>query len=285
MDTPVNNKWLLDHAKNQNSQSGEDGIIEKALEVIGDTTGWCVEFGAWDGRHLSITYDLIASKEYSAVLIEGSAARYADLCRNFNDNERVHPVCAFVGFTADDGLESILTKTKIPQDFDLLSIDIDGNDYHVWSAVSNYRPRIVVIEYNPTIPSTIEFVQPADMSVNQGSSILALKLLGRNKGYELISITDNNCIFVRSEFLDLFGIEDNSVAAIRPNEDLVTHIFSGFDGTIFLSGCKKLPWIDFPLLESRLQQVPRWLRQFPSNYGPVKKVISRPYRSWKKRRS
>ena len=285
MNATDNDKWLLDHAANRNSQSGEDGIIEKILEVIGDPIGWCVEFGAWDGRHLSNTYNLIANKGFSAVLIEGSSARHAELCKNFEHNNKVHPVCAFVGFSHDDGLDSILDATPVPEEFDLLSIDIDGNDYHVWSAVNDYKPRVVVIEYNPTIPSAVEFVQAADMSVNQGCSPLSLKRLGHDKGYELVSMTDNNCIFVRADFFELFRIHDNSVEAIRPNQDLVTHIFSGLDGTIFLRGYKKLPWIGFPLSERKIQQVPRWLRQFPSNYGSLKKLISRPYRSWKKRGS
>jgi hypothetical protein len=285
MDTPNSNSWLLDHASIRNSQYGEDGIIEKIIEVMGDSIGWCVEFGAWDGRHLSNTFDLIANRGFGAVLIEASDERFEVLSKNYADNPKVHPVCAFVGFTADDGLDSILAKTSIPLEFDFLSIDIDGNDYHVWDAVTVYRPRCVVIEYNPTIPSSIEFVQPPDMKINQGSSALSLKKLGQKKDYELVSMTDGNCIFVRSELFELFGINDNSIEAMRPNENEVTYLFSGFDGTVFLRGSRKLPWIGFPILEKDVQVVPRWLRQFPSNYGPIKKFVSRPYRSLKKRRS
>ena len=88
---------------------------------------------------------------------------------------------AFVGFTAADGLDAILARTPIPADFDVLSIDIDGNDYHVWNAVARYKPRVVVIEYNPTIPAAVDFVQPADMSINQGASITAQARLGKQK--------------------------------------------------------------------------------------------------------
>ena len=177
-DVPTSNKWLLDHAANKNSQFGEDGIIAKILDVIGEPTHWCVEFGAWDGRHLSNTYDLISSKDYSAVLIEGSESRHRELAARFKDNANVHAMHAFVGFGTNDGLDTLLAETEIPQDFDLLSIDIDGNDYRAWKAVSHYRPRVVVIEYNPTVPSSVEFIQAADMSVNQGCSILSLKKLG-----------------------------------------------------------------------------------------------------------
>jgi hypothetical protein len=279
----MKSKWLLDFAGNVNSQKGEDGVLRKILETIGAANRWCVEFGAWDGRHLSNTYDLIASREFSAVLIEGGAARFRDLQETFKHNPRVTPVNAYVGFTPEDSLDTILAPTAIPLDFDVLSIDIDGNDYHAWKAVTRYRPKVVVIEYNPTIPSVVEFVQRADMSVNHGSSILSLTLLAREKGYELVAATDYNCFFVAAEYFPLFGIEDNSVAAIRPNEDLVSYIFNGFDGTVFVRGYGKLEWHGIPYREAKLQHVSRLFRRFPDTYGPVMKVIAKHYRSLKKR--
>jgi hypothetical protein len=230
----MDNKWLLKFARNVHSQKGEDGIIAKALEVMGASQGWCVEFGAWDGEHLSNTYNLIANQGFSAVLIEGSVDRFRALAEKFRNNPKVTAINTFVGFTERDGLDEILATTAIPLDFDVLSIDIDGNDYHAWKAVSRYRPKLVVIEFNPTIPSVLEFVQKADMSVNHGSSILSLSLLAKEKRYELVAATDYNCFFVPSEYFPLFGIEDNSVEAIRPNEELVSYIFNGFDGTVFV---------------------------------------------------
>ena len=280
----MDSKWLLEFATNVHSQKGEDGIIAKILEVIGSTRGWCVEFGAWDGEHLSNTYNLIANHGFSAVLIEGSAERFKVLVDRFRANPRVVPINAFVGFTAQDGLDAILAAAPIPLDFDVLSIDIDGNDYHAWKAVTRYRPKLVVIEFNPTIPSAVEFVQKADMSVNHGSSILSLSLLAKEKGYELVSATDYNCFFVAKELFPLFDIVDNSVQAIRPNEDLVSYIFNGFDGTVFVRGYRKVEWHGVPYVESRMQHIPRLLRRFPDTYGPVMKRIAKYYRSIKKRR-
>ena len=51
------NNWLNLQAKSVASQCGEDGIIKAALEVLRETNKWCVEFGAWDGKHLSNTFD------------------------------------------------------------------------------------------------------------------------------------------------------------------------------------------------------------------------------------
>nr|VFK56242.1 MAG: hypothetical protein BECKTUN1418F_GA0071002_10832 [Candidatus Kentron sp. TUN]VFK61659.1 MAG: hypothetical protein BECKTUN1418D_GA0071000_115613 [Candidatus Kentron sp. TUN]VFK62495.1 MAG: hypothetical protein BECKTUN1418E_GA0071001_10812 [Candidatus Kentron sp. TUN] len=62
--------WLLEYRRNVYSQTGEDGIIEKILDIIPRNDKWCVEFGAWDGSFLSNTRHLIEHKGFSAVLIE-----------------------------------------------------------------------------------------------------------------------------------------------------------------------------------------------------------------------
>jgi hypothetical protein len=278
-----NDRWLLDHAANVTSQNGEDGIIAKVLEVIGTPRGWCVEFGAWDGRYLSNTHNLISNRGFYAVMIEGSAKRFRDLTSAFKDNPKVHAVNAFVGFTEADGLDGILARTPIPEDFDVLSIDIDGNDYHVWNAVNRYRPRVVVIEYNPTIPTAVDFVQPPDLSINQGASITALSRLAEQKGYELVAVTSHNCVFVRREYFPAFGITDNSVASLRADESMVTYIFNGFDGTVFVRGYGLLGWHGVPYREKRMQLIARSFRRLPDTLGPVMKRLAKSYRSLKKR--
>lgn len=50
-------KGLSQYAKTIYCASGEDGIIEKIFSLIGGGK-YYVEFGAWDGCHLSNTYNL-----------------------------------------------------------------------------------------------------------------------------------------------------------------------------------------------------------------------------------
>ena len=152
-------EWLLDYASNTYSQAGEDGVIAKILEMLPETDQWCVEFGAWDGLYLSNVRRLIEEKDYSAILIEGDKKKFERLRNNYADNHNVETVNAFVGYNAEDGLDKILSAFNIPKNFDFLSIDVDGNDYHIWKAVQQYRPKSVCVEYNPTIPSQVYFVQ------------------------------------------------------------------------------------------------------------------------------
>lgn len=253
-----NNTWLLDYANNVTSQYGEDGIIAKVLEVIGEHDKWCVEFGSWDGKTCSNTYKLIKDDGYSAILIEADAKRFRNLENNFGENKKVICLNRFVGFEKENNLDVILKETPIPRDFDLLSIDIDGNDYHAWDAVEEYSPKVVVIEFNPTISKKVEFIQAKDMRVGQGSSLLAINNLAKTKGYELVAVTLTNAIFVLTKFYSLFDIDDNSVETMMTDESMMTYIFCGYDGSVFIRGYGKSPWHQIPYKESKMQLLPKW---------------------------
>ena len=277
------NTWLSEFAGNATSQYGEDGIIGKVLEVIGPGDKWCVEFGSWDGKNCSNTFSLIDKMDYSAVLIEGHPGRFKDLVKTFEGNEKVTTFNAMVGFDRGNCLDRLLETTEIPTDFDLLSIDIDGNDYHVWEAMEHYRPKVVVIEFNPTIPDEVEFIQPKDMSVTQGSSLLSIDKLARTKGYELVATTLVNAVFVDGKYFGLFGIKDNSVAAMRTDRSQITHLFCGYDGTVFIRGCGMMPWQTIRIKESRVQQLPRWARKKVGDRNPIRRKLGKYFRRLRKK--
>ncbi len=270
--------WLIDFRKNIYSQTGEDGVIEKILQILPENDRWCVEFGAWDGILFSNTRNLIENAGYSAILIEGSKTKYAELQKNYHSQTNVITINTFVGFTKDDGLDTILAKTPIPFNFDFLSIDVDGNDFHIWKAMSKYHPKLICIEFNPTIPTDVRFVQRADTSLNQGSGLLPLVELGKEKGYELVAVLPFNAFFVDSKYYPLFEIHDNKPETLRKDLSRITYLFSGYDGTIFLDGCKQLPWHDMPIRESRIQQLPKVLRKYTENYSFVEKIAWRLFR-------
>lgn len=266
----------IDRAANVHSQDGEDGLISALIDLLPATDRWCVEFGAWDGVHLSNTRHLIESRDYRAVLIEADPDKCEELRRNCARFPGVRPVEAFVGFTASDGLDSILARTPVPTDFDVLSIDIDGNDFHVWAAVAAYRPKIVCIEFNPTIPTEVDFVQEPDPSARAGASLAAIVRLGKEKGYELAAVTRVNAILVRDDLFGHLGITDNSAHVLRRDTSLVTYVFTGYDGTVHVAGNTWLPWHALPMNIGR-QVLPRSLRRFPGDYGRGRRTLMTAY--------
>jgi hypothetical protein len=273
--------WLLDFASNTHSQSGEDGVIGRILDMLSARDRWCVEFGAWDGSHLSNTRKLIETDGYSAVLIEASPERFLDLQASSREFPNVIPIQAFVGFGPADGLDAILARLPIPLDFDLLSCDVDGNDYHIWAAITKYRPKVVCIEFNPTIPTEVRFTQPADPAINQGASLAALTDLGRLKGYELVSVLPFNAIFVDAKYFSLFEIADNRPESLRRDTSAVTWLFCGYDGTIHLSGAGRMPWHGLAYDEARLQLLPKILRTYPENYSRLQRRLLRLLTWWR----
>ena len=255
--------WLSRFGNNTFSQCGEDGVVEKILTLLPDVSKWCVEFGAWDGKHFSNTHLLLSQRDWSGVLIEGDQDKFGELCQTYHGNTRVTCLHRTVAFHGENILDNLLSHTAIPRDFDLLSIDIDGNDFHVWQALVDFRPKLVVIEFNPTIPNEVEFVQEANPDVNQGSSLLSLCKLARSKNYELVGVTDINAFFIDAKYYPLFQIQDNAPAAINANDRYITRVFQLYDGTLVWRGNRKLLWHDFDIDPAKLQVLPKFCRCFP----------------------
>lgn len=184
------------------SQRGEDGIIEVIVSSLGIKNGWCCEFGAWDGIHLSNVYNLINNHNWNAVLIEGDQNKFKELEWNMRYKENVYCNNNYVSLEPEGKLNKILSKYEIPCDFDLLSIDIDSYDYWVWASLT-YNPKIVIIEYNSSFEEAVTLPyeyppKPCDYGEYFGASASALVKLGNTKGYELIGLIPyNNLIFIR----------------------------------------------------------------------------------------
>ncbi|MEK7536879.1 MAG: hypothetical protein AAB584_00325 [Patescibacteria group bacterium] len=266
MDT-IQNDWLNTHAKKIFSQYGEDGILEKIFEIIkGDK--WCVEFGAYDGEHLSNTRNLIVNYGWSAVLIEADPKRFKKLSENYKEKDKVDCLNKFIDFEGENSLDSILKNTNILRDFDLLSIDVDGNDYHLWYSLKTYEPKVVVIEFNPSIPLDIEFIQEKNKDINHGNSLLALYNLAIKKGYRLVATTYLNAFFVKNEFLPLFKIDCDKPYCIHKDMSAQMQIFQLYDGTLVLKeGRNKLLWTSVKIDQEKIQVLPKYLRKFPDKYN------------------
>ena len=189
------------------SQNGEDGVIDeilKRLNLFGDNK-WCVEFGAWDGKHLSNTFALVERNNFNAIYIEGDERKFRDLLNTAHSHPRIIPILAFVNRQSSDekSLDRLLQQTPIPSEFDLLSIDIDSYDLDVWESLSNYSPKIVVIEINSSIPPGIILRHSGKIS---GNTFTATCNVAQQKNYTLVCHT-GNLIFVRNAEVSKLNLE------------------------------------------------------------------------------
>lgn len=242
---------LLRNRRKFFSREGEDGLLDYVLSKMPDTSGWCVEFGAWDGVSESNTHYLVSQKDYRGVMIEADTLKYHRLCENM---ARHGTIClnAFVRPVGPYSLDSLLGRTPIPADFDLLSIDVDGEDYHIWKHLEKYEPKLVIIEINIRDKPGVRRIHSAGasialgnpevcspnsigMSAYTGTSITSMTDLARKKGYCLLANVHCNALYVRREYLNLF--HDRELAP----EEVFTYEGHSF-GALTLREMRSLGW-------------------------------------------
>lgn len=180
------------------SQSGEEGYINYILSKLHEdkpASRHLVEIGAWDGYHLSNTRFLI-DKGYSHLLIDGD--------NHGNEEVKEH-------FVTKDNIVEILEKYDTPEEFDLLCIDIDGNDlYVIESILGKYKPSLIVAEFNPIFQphesKTIAYDEKHTWGNDDyyGFSFLAGLKMAEKYGYVCVHQNDNlNMYFVRKDMIDV----------------------------------------------------------------------------------
>lgn len=187
------------------SQNEEDGIITEILRRIGVTERTFWEFGVQDGTENNTLYRLVDG--WRGAWTEGSPADVAKIGDRFAAAIRDGRLKVREALVDRGNVNALAVELGLPRELDLLSIDIDGNDYHVWEALDAVTPRAVVIEYNPKLPPPTRWVMDYDPrhawdgSDQYGASLAALAALGARKGYRLVAcnITGSNAFFVRQD--------------------------------------------------------------------------------------
>ena len=218
-------KTLINYRKRNYSQTIEDGIIEGIFKNIGTTNKYFVEFGAWDGTFLSNTGNLRINEKWDGLLMEGNKQK-ADQY-DYVQHE----------FITAENINELFGKYNVPKEFDLLSIDLDGNDYWIWKALdeTKFKARVVIVEFNANIPNQLEplavkyspELDTTDPSIYYYSAtIAAWKNLAELKGYSLIyRVNNHNLFFVDTSLLheedinipiEMFLNKDNTIPLDRP---------------------------------------------------------------------
>jgi hypothetical protein len=267
------------YKKNIFSQFGEDGIIEEIFKRLKDVSDkQCCEFGAWDGKLFSNTCNLITNYNYEAILIEPDKKKFLKLNINFSE-KKIKKINEFVEFSGKNSLDNILQNNNFNKDFDFLSIDIDGCDYYIFESLVKFAPKLICIEFNPTIPSSVNFIQEKNMKVNQGSSALSLISLALSKNYFPVASTDCNLFFIHNKFKKFITKKDKfNIDELQSNSN-ANFIFFGYDGTIFTSVKPRLIWHKLEI--KKLSYLPNFLMKYPHNFNLFEKLLFKFYKFYK----
>jgi hypothetical protein len=181
------------YARTHNSQFGEDGIIEECTRRLGLGGGSTIlDVGASDGRECSNSLYLRDVHNWKRIIIEADEALFLRMEDHANDRR----VWAEITPQGADSIDAIADGQQV----DVLSLDIDGEDYNVLKHLE-MQPRLICAEFNQTIPIHLKISSPA-----LGCSLSALCMLMAQKGYGFIGATHCNAFFVLLQ--DLYHFND-----------------------------------------------------------------------------
>ncbi len=200
------------------SQYEEDGIILYILTMIGIKNKTVVEICCGSGDECMAS-NLIINHGFKGYLFDGSKTNVQAAKRFFNAKKEcklVKPEITHAWITKDN-INSLLSGCGIEGEVDLLSLDIDGNDYYIWEAISVIQPRMCVFETNNAIPVNLSLTMPYadDFSVMDKNgaeryfvsvSLAAMDKLSTSKGYTLVGSHKHgfNVFYVRNDLLNDF---------------------------------------------------------------------------------
>jgi hypothetical protein len=214
---------LSDFGWRFSSQSDEDGIIHEIFRRVGTTNRRFVEIGAGNGLENNTAYLLMSG--WSGTWIDCDAANINYICSLVAPQALRGDLVTVMATVRRDNIDAVLSAAGATGNVDLLSVDIDGNDYHVLGSMTVLQPRVVVLEYNGAHPPPSRWIMEYDPTHRwdgtdyYGASLTAYEEMMSERGYALVGCTRNgvNAFFVRSDLVaDRFANPRDVAAHFQP---------------------------------------------------------------------
>jgi hypothetical protein len=185
------------------SHANEQQILAKYIAELlpKDRPRTVVDIGAGNGVRWSNSYALVLAG-WKTLSIEADEKKHALLARAYREFPSAHACQATVD---PDNVLTLFKEFEIENNFGVLCLDIDGNDYWVLDAIlKNFRPGLVVTEINENIPPPLRFVVKFDPDFQlryhfYGYSIAALEDLCEKHGYGILELEYNNAFLAPAE--------------------------------------------------------------------------------------
>jgi hypothetical protein len=190
------------------SQHDEDGIIHEIFRRIGATNRTFVEFGAGDGSENCTGFLLMQG--WRGLWIDGFADFMRHVEAGWSTELKSGRLVARNAFVSVATIDHMIREAGFSGEIDLLSVDVDGNDYHFLENIEAVTPRVVCVEYNGNIPADVDWhmVRRDDyiwdgLELKIGASLKALERMMATRGYALVgcNLAGVNAFFVRSDLV------------------------------------------------------------------------------------
>lgn len=196
---------LLKYGFRVYSQADEDGILREIFRRIDESNRTFVELGTAEGRENNTLFLFLQG--WRGLWVEGSEKKVAAARKQFASEIKSGRLALEQCFITASNIAAILNRRALPREIDLLSIDLDGNDYHILDALKSLSPRVIVAEYNAKFPPDVVWVMEYnedhryDSTDYFGASLKAFELLLSERGYSLVgcNLLGTNAFFVRTD--------------------------------------------------------------------------------------
>ena len=218
------------------SQFEEDGKILYIFSIIGMGTKTFVEIGSDDGINSNCA-NLYFNFGWWGLFIDGNEKSIKRGVRFYN--KYPHPLNYKPKFLCEivtrNNINSLIENVGIKGEIELLSIDIDGNDYWIWENLEIISPKVVIIEThvefgyrNIVVPYDESYTFPGKHPIYHGASPVAMVNLARKKGYRLVGANELgfNFIFVKNGIGDKY-LKEVSIESVL-NHRSVKESFDSF---------------------------------------------------------
>ena len=204
-------KSLKDYEFKVFSQWGEDGILQRLTNLVPITNKTFIEFGVEDFSESNCRF-LMMKDLWSGFVMDGSADNIGRLKQS--EYFWRYDLAVLHAFITRENINDLLAKSGFAADLGILSIDLDGIDYHVLEAIGFFNPRILICEYNAVFGAERKISVPYDSAfvcgakhysrLYFGASLGAMTHLARKKGYSLVGTNSAGCnaFFVRDDLLN-----------------------------------------------------------------------------------
>ncbi|MFY8189578.1 MAG: hypothetical protein ACOVK9_01330 [Bacteroidia bacterium] len=244
------------------SQWGDDGIIDFLAQYLEFEHSTFLEFGVENYAEANTRF-LLMNRNWTGFVIDGSEKNISTIKNS--ELYWKHELTATCNFITKENINDIIKEHGFEQKIDLLHIDIDGNDYHIWEAIQCVSPTLVIMEYNSIFGSDKPWTIPYNPQFERGkahyshlycgASLLSLCDLANEKGYVFIGTNSagNNAYFVKKgkeKNLQTYTCETGFVASkFRESRDE--------NGQLnFLAGQNRLQLLKgLPILNTRSKQI------------------------------
>lgn len=220
------------------SQNGEDGILLYLFTLLGTTNKKVLEICAGDGQCCNAA-NLIINHGWEGFLLDGDEDNVKSGKAFFREcpDTRAWPPKFRCEWITRENINEIVQGFNLSGEIDLLSLDIDGNDYWILDALDVVQPRVIIAEYQqgwgPHTAVTQRYQADFDSvkyrrenagKAYSGASLAALTQLAQRKGLRLVGCERKcfNAIFVRN------GLGDDILPAIAP-ADCFDHVMARYN--------------------------------------------------------